>query len=219
MCVQIAQSWSEALRRTLRRVYDPTTRTPVPWLLSGDAALALQGVHTDPEVIEFRAMSQYATAYFAQFMKPYQAPANRATIVYRRGSNVPPSDKWRSNVHQGIVAWSNGGRAQWLGRWQVDSACVQICYAQTAQADPIGVARKAAVKRVSFEGMSVAVVPLECLLADSALRNDAQLTHRILHTMRACGYDADLLRLALDELPAGRATRILRLLDLSLIAG
>lgn len=219
MCVPTSSRWAQALQRTLSRVYDATTRTPVPWFLSGDAALSVQGVAIDPEVIEFRAISQYATAYFAQFMKPYEPSPNAATIVYRRGGNLAPSDNWRSNLHQRIVAWSGGGRASWLGRWMVDGVAVQVSYLRSIHADPVTLASAAPVKRVHFDGLEVPVVPLECLLAGSALRSEAQLTHRILHTMRDSGYDPELLRQSLDVLPADRALRLMRLLDLNLIAG
>lgn len=219
MCVPMTSRWAQALKRTLQRVYDPTTRTPVPWFLSGDAALAVQGVPVDPEIIEFRANSQYAAAYFSQFMKPYEPSANAATIVYRRGGNVAPSEKWRSNLHQRLVAWSSGGRACWLGRWVVDGVTVQVSYLRTIHADPISLVTATAVRRAHFDGKEVPVVPLECMLADSALRSEAPLTHRILHTMRDCGYDPDLLREALDVVPAERALRLMRLLDLNLVAG
>ena len=111
---------TDALRQTLKRVYDPTTRTPIPWLLTGKAALQIHGVPIEPDTIEFRAISPFATAYFAQLMKPYEAPDTAATIVYRLGGNTPPSSLWRSNVHQRVVAWSSGGRATWLGRWPLD---------------------------------------------------------------------------------------------------
>src|SRR5947209_8586230 len=101
--------WAGALRQTLKRVYDPTTRNPVPWLLSGNAALHLQGVPVEPDTIEFRAISPFAAAYFAQLMRPYEAPDTAATIVYRLGGNMSPSNFWRSNVHQRIVAWSHAG--------------------------------------------------------------------------------------------------------------
>ncbi len=222
MCVPTTSRWAQALQRTLQRVYDPTTRIPVPWFLSGEAALAVQGVPVvpvDPEIIEFRAISQYAAAYFSQFMKPYEPSANAATIIYRRGGNVAPSEKWRSNLHQRIVAWSGGGRACWLGRWVVDGVTVQVSYVRSIHADPISLVNSAPVRRAHFDGKEIAVVPLECMLADSALRSEAPLTQRILHTMRGCGYNADLLRQALDALPAERALRLMRLLDLNLIAG
>src|SRR6059036_2441654 len=111
MCVSRAGRWAETLRHTLERVYEPTTRTPVPWLLAGDAALALQGADADPASIEFRAISPFAVAYFSAFMKQCEAPANAATIIYKRGDSIPPSEHWRSNVHQRIVAWSTESAA------------------------------------------------------------------------------------------------------------
>ena len=222
MCVTRTGRWAESLRHTLRRVYDPTTRTPVPWLLSGDAALALQGVDVEPDMIEFRAISPFAAAYFAQFMKPYEVPANKATIIYRRGGNVPPSESWHSNVHQRIVAWSHAGRACWFGRWLVDGATVQVSYERSIYSDPVAqaVRPEAEVRRASFEGnLDVAVVPIEFLLAESAATNDTQFTRRILHAMRSCGYSTDLLRSALDLLPSEKASRLTRLLEFSLVAG
>src|SRR5437868_5893499 len=104
MCLAKNGHWTEGLREALRRVYDPTTRVPVPWLLCGDAALALQGVPVEPYIVEFRAISAVATAYFAQLMRPHEAPIHSAVVVYRRGGNMAPSENWRSNVHQRIVA-------------------------------------------------------------------------------------------------------------------
>src|SRR5829696_306306 len=124
MCVPRMSRWTESLRHILHRVYEPTTRTPVPWILSGKAALALQGVDLDPDVVEFRAISPFAVAYFSAFMKSYEVPANAATVIYRRGGDVPPSEGWRSNVHQRIVAWGYGEHAWWLGRWNVEGLSV-----------------------------------------------------------------------------------------------
>ena len=211
--------WADALRQTLNRVHDPTTRTPVPWLLSGEAALAVQGVNVEPEIIEFRAISQYAVAYFAQFMKPYEAPANTATIVYRRGGNLPPSEHWRSNIHQRVVGWSVGGTARWLGRWHVAGTIVQVCYIKSIHPDPITLSLRAPVRRAHFAGAEVAVVPFEYLLADSALRGQAGLTPRILHAMRTGGYDLQQLRKAVDVLPSDKGSRLLRSLEFSLVAG
>jgi hypothetical protein len=212
-------AWPEGLREVLRRVYDPTTRVPVPWLLSGDAALALQGVTIEPDTIEFRATSAVATAYFAQFMRPHELPVHRAVVVYRRGSNVAPSEGWRSNIHQRVVAWSVGGKATWLGRWQVDERLVQVSYVRSIHADPTALAFRAPIRRVPFDGMEVAVVPLEFLLAESALRNDTQLTHRILHAMRTRGYSQADLETALGVLPSEKASRLSRLVEFSLVAG
>ena len=220
MFVSPTAPWAEDLRRTLRRVYDPTTRTPVPWLLSGEAALNLQGVHEAPDMIEFRAISQYAVAYFSQFMKPYELPANSVTVVYRQGGNNPPSDNWRSNVHQRIVAWSGGGRACWLGRWTVGQTTVQVSFIRSMHADPTTLALQSKEpRRARFDNMDVPVTPIEFLLAESAQQNNTQLTHRILHAMRSCGYSHDNLRAALDVISTDKANRLLRLLDLSLVAG
>jgi hypothetical protein len=152
-------------------------------------------------------------------MRPYEASAHAATIVYRRGGNVAPSEKWRSNVHQRIVAWSGGGRACWLGRWQVDDMTVQVCFKYGIHADPVALASKAATRRVRFGSTDVAVVPIEYLLAESALRNQAQLTQRILHTMRSHGHDPAELERALSVLPSDKASRLSRLLEFSLVAG
>jgi hypothetical protein len=212
-------AWTEGLRETLHRVYDPTTRVPVPWLLSGDAALALQGVVIEPETVEFRATSAVAAAYFAQFMRLHELPIHRAVVVYRRGSNVAPSETWRSNIHQRVVAWSVGGKATWLGRWQVGERLVQVSYVRSIHADPTALAFRAPIRRISFEGMEVAVVPLEFLLGEAALRNDTQLTHRILHVMRTRGYSQSDLETALGVLPSDKASRLSRLVEFSLVAG
>jgi hypothetical protein len=191
---------------------------PVPWLLAGDAALALQGVNVEPEVLEFRTISPVAAAYFAQFMRPYELPAHVATIVYRRGGNLAPSDNWRSNIHQRVVAWSGGGRATWLGRWNVGDMTVQASHILTIHADPVALALKAKLRRARFDKTDVAVVPIEYLLAEAALRNQTQLTHRILHAMRQGGYDQLELENALSVLPAEKASRLSRLVEFSLIA-
>ncbi|MDQ3929790.1 MAG: hypothetical protein M3328_11685 [Chloroflexota bacterium] len=209
----------EALRQALDRVYDPTTRTPVPWLLSGEAAMALQGVNIEPTGVEFRAMSQYATGYFAQLMKPFEAGPNTATLVYRMGGNTAPSDIWRSNVHQRIVAWSVGGRATWLGRWLVDGVTVQISYVRSIKADPTARAVRSHIARAPFEGMSVPVVPLEFLLAQADLKNNTHLTHRVLHALRARGYSPNTLQSALECISRERASRLSRLLEINLVAG
>src|SRR5256885_518992 len=120
MCVPKSAEWLDTLRLILGRVYEPTTRQPVPWLISGEAALALQGVDIEPELIELRAVSPFAVAYFSGFMRSYEAQANGATIIYRRGGVTPPSEGWRSNVHQRIVAWVAGDQSYWFGRWNVN---------------------------------------------------------------------------------------------------
>ncbi|MEA2572706.1 MAG: hypothetical protein QOH93_4 [Chloroflexia bacterium] len=209
----------EALRQTLDRVYDPTTRTPVPWLLSGEAAMALQGVNVEPGSLEFRAMSQYATGYFAQLMKPYEAGPNTVTLVYRVGGNTAPSEIWRSNIHQRIVAWSVGGRATWLGRWFVDGLTVQISYVRSVKADPTAQAVRNHISHVPFEGLSVPVVPLEFLLAQADLKNNTQLTHRVLHALRARGANPNALQSALECISRERASRLSRLLEINLVAG
>lgn len=218
MSMPSTRSWADALRQTLKRVYDPTTRVPVPWLLGGDAALFLQGVvGIEPQSIEFRAISPFAAAYFAQLMKIYEAPDTAATIVYRLGGNASPSELWRSNVHQRIVAWSAGGRATWLGRWPVSNTTVQVSYVRSVQPDPGGFALKAATQKIRWEGMDVAVIPLTYALAEAALRNDTEKTQRIMHTLRTSGYDPEELRRALAPVPLERASRIMRSLEFSIL--
>ena len=213
-----SRGWADALRHTLKRVYDPTTRVPVPWLLAGDAALFLQGVAgIEPETLEFRAISPFAAAYFAQLMKLYEAPDTAATIVYRLGGNTAPSDIWRSNVHQRVVAWSVGGRATWLGRWPIGHTNVQVSYVRSVHADPVGLSLKAAARKVRWEGMDVAVVPLTFSLAEAALRNDTEKMHRIMHTLRTSGYDVEELRRALSPLPPEKSSRIMRSLEFSIL--
>src|SRR5437762_1004747 len=51
MSVPLSRRWAEALRLVLKRVYDPTTRVPVPWYLSGETSLNLQGVSIDPDPV------------------------------------------------------------------------------------------------------------------------------------------------------------------------
>ncbi len=210
---------SEGLRETLLRVYDPTTRTPVPWLLTGRAAMALQGANVDPAGLEFRAMSQYAVMYFAQLMRPFEAGPNTANIVYPPGGNCAPSDTWRSNVHQRLVAWSAGGKATWLGRWHVEGVEVQVTYIRNVKHDPVSQAVRSSGERVPFEGKEVAVVPLEYLLAESGLKNDVQLTHRLLHAIRAQGCNPAVLQTALGCIPHEKASRLSRLLEINLVAG
>ena len=219
MFTQRIGRWAEVLRHSLDRVYEPTTRTPVPWFLSGDAALALHGVDVDPSAIEYRAISPFAVAYFAGFMRHYEIPANATTIIYRRGGNFAPSESWRSNVHQRIVAWSAEDYSCWLGRWNMDSFPVQILYARGVPGDPLANMTRDDIRRVHFEGMDVAVAPLEFLLADSAARNEPQITNRILHALRYSRYDADMLNRAMDTLPTDKAMRLLRLLEIRLVAG
>lgn len=219
MCVMRNGRWAEALRQTLPRVYDPTTRNPVPWLLAGEAAMAVQGVNIDPGVIEFRAMSQYAVIYFAQLMKPYEVGPNSATLVYRPGGNATPSDFWRSNIHQRVVAWSVGGKATWLGRWHVGGVTVQVSYVKSRRPDPTAQAVRAHTQRVPFEGSDVAVVSLEYLLADSGLKNNTPATHRILHVLRSRGHDPAILQSALGSIPQEKATRLSRLMEINLVAG
>ena len=217
MSIPSSRGWADDLRQTLKRVYDPTTRVPVPWLLTGDAALFLQGVTVEPEALEFRAISPFATAYFAQLMKLYEAPDTAATIVYRLGGNTAPSDLWRSNVHQRVVAWSVGGRATWLGRWPLGNLNVQVSYVRSVHPDPVGLCLKSAAHKVRWEGMDVAVVPLEYALAETALRADTEKTQRIMHALRTSGYHADQLRRALSPLPLEKASRIMRSLEFTIL--
>jgi hypothetical protein len=219
MYVQRIGRWAEALRHSLHRVYEPTTRTPVPWMLSGEAALALQGVDVEPTIVEFRAISAFAVAYFSGFMRHYEVPANAATVIYRRGGSDAPSEGWRSNVHQRIVAWSREDYACWLGRWNVDGFAVQVSYARGAEGDPVTEVDREDMRRVHFDGMEVPVVPLEFLLADSAARSQPQTTNRILHVLRCSGYDTGTLNRAMDALPSDKAMRLLRLLEIRLVAG
>lgn len=219
MCVPKTGGWADSLRTALSRVYEPTTRQPVPWLLSGDAALALQGVDIEPDVIEFRAASPFAAAYFSAFMKSYELPANSTTVIYRRGGITPPSESWRSNVHQSLVAWVAGDEAYWYGRWNVQGLSVQVLHARGVENDPIAAMDPGDVTRVHFEGMDIAVVPLEVLLADSALRGQQQVTNRILQALRSSGYRSDTLSRALDLLPFDKASRLMRLLEFRLVAG
>jgi hypothetical protein len=221
MSIPSGRRWAEALRLTLRRVYDPTTRMPVPWLLVGDAALNLQGVRVEPQdIIEFRAISPFAAAYFAQLMRPHEAPETQATIVYRRGGNVPPSDTWRSNIHQRVVAWSLGGKATWLGRWVVDDVTVQVSYVRSVHADPVSMslARRDEPRRVRFENMDLAVVPLEHLLVEAVHRNQTEQSHRIMSVLRAAGYDNHLLRRAASTLPEEKSGRLVRLLEFNVVS-
>lgn len=219
MCISRVGRWTDSLRLALRQVHEPTTRRPIPWLLTGEAALALQGVDVEPATVAFRASSPYAVAYFAGFMRPYEVPANAATVIYRRGGNVGPSESWRSNVHQRIVAWSNDIMACWFGRWNVEGFPVEVLHARGSQVDPLAGLSPDDVSRVRYEGLDVAAVPVEFLLAESVARNENQATNRILHSMRSSGYNPEVLERALDVLPGEKASRLLRLLEIRLVAG
>ena len=219
MCLSRNIRWADTLRHAVRRVYEPTTRVPVPWLLTGEAALALQGVELEPNIIEFRAMSPFAVAYFSGFMKAYEVPANAATVIYKRGGSSAPSEHWRSNVHQRVVAWGGDDQASWLGRWNLDGIAVQVFHTRGVRYDPLSHIEQEAISRVRFEGMDLPVAPLEFLLAESATHGPAQTTNRILHTLRGSGYDADILNKALGAVPSDKASRLLRLLEIHLVAG
>jgi hypothetical protein len=219
MCLSRNIRWADTLRHTLRRVYEPTTRLPVPWLLTGEAALALQGVDLEPNLIEFRAISPFAVAYFSGFMKAYEAPANSATVIYKRGGTSAPSEHWRSNVHQRVVAWALGDSASWLGRWNVDGFAVQVSHARGVRFDPLAQIEQEEISRVRFEGMDLPVAPLEFLLAESTTHTQPQTTNRILHALRGSGYDPNILGKALDAVPSDKASRLLRLLEIHLVAG
>jgi hypothetical protein len=75
------------------------------------------------------------------------------------------------------------------------------------------------MRRVQFDGMDVAVVPVEFMLASSDLEGNQQATNRILHALRTASYDAETLQRALSMLPSERAMRLLRLLEIRLVAG
>lgn len=218
MSVPLSRRWAEALRSTLKRVYDPTTRVPVPWFLTGEAALNLQGVNIEPDLIEFRAISPFAAAYFAQLMRPYEASDTAATIVYRLGGNMAPSESWRSNVHQRIVAWSVGGRATWLGRWPVGGTTVQVTYLRSVHPDPVALALKAETRRARFENFDLPVIPLEYALAEASLKSQLELSQRILHAMRIMGHSPSDLQYAVTQLPQEKANRIQRLLEFNVIS-
>lgn len=219
MCVPKSAQWVDALRVTLGKVYEPTTRQPVPWLLSGEAALALQGVDIEPERIEFRAVSPFAAAYFSSFMRAYESPANGATIIYKRGGITPPSEGWRSNVHQRIVAWNAGDQSYWFGRWNVEGETVQVLHIRGLDTDPVSQVTPTEIRHLHFHDMAVAVVPIEVLLAESVIRGQQHLTNRVLQTLRSSGYSPETLSRALDFLPYDKASRLLRLLEIRLVAG
>ena len=75
----------------------------------------------------------------------------------------------------------------------------------------------AKTRRASLGGREVAIVPIEYLLAESALCNDTPLTRRILHAMRNSGYDPGVLKAALQVLPSERASHLSRLAEFSLL--
>jgi hypothetical protein len=158
-------------------------------------------------------------AYFAGFLKPYETQANAATVIYRRGGDQAPSPSWRSNVHQPIVAWSANGEASWFGRWAIEGMPVEVLYARAAGAEPVAQVPPEDVRRVYYQGMDVAVAPVEYLLAQSAWHNHQQDSNRILHAMRALGHDPGVMQRALATLSEERATRLLRLLEIRLVAG
>jgi hypothetical protein len=113
-----------------------------------------------------------------------------------------------------------GGRATWLGRWFVDGVTVQISYVRSVKADPTARAVvRNHIARVPFEGLSVPVVPLEFLLAQADLKNNTQLTHRVLHALRARGHNPNTLQSALECISRERASRLSRLLEINLVAG
>jgi hypothetical protein len=84
-------------------------------------------------------------------------------------------------------------------------------------ADPVGLCLKAAIRRVRWEGLDVAVVPLPYALADASLRADTEKMHRIMHVLRTTGYDAEELRRALSPLPVEKGSRIMRSLEFSIL--
>src|SRR5436190_16999408 len=219
MCLSRNIRWADSLRNTLHRVYEPTTRAPIPWFLSGEVGLALQGVDIDPNQIEFRAISPFAVAYFAGFMKAYEVPANATTIIYKRGGDLAPSEHWRSNVHQRVVAWGVDDQAMWLGRWNVDGLPVEVLHARGVAQDPLSLMTSEDIRMTHFDGMEVAVAPIEYLLAGSAIHGQIQNTNRILHALRNSGYDPDILNRALDTVPRDKASHLLRLLEIHLVAG
>ena len=122
-------------------------------------------------------------------------------------------------MHQRIVAWSAGEQSCWFGRWNVDGFPLEVLHAQGVYGDTLSALSRDHIRRVYFEGMSVAVAPLEYLLADSVRQNQTPLTNRILHALRSTGYDADILNRALDLLPTEKAFRLQRLLEIRLVAG
>jgi hypothetical protein len=139
--------------------------------------------------------------------------------VYRRGGNIPPSDNWRSNFHQRVVAWSLGGKATWLGRWVVDNMTVQVSYVRSVHPDPVAMAlaSKSEPRRVRFENMDVAAVSLEHLLVESVQRNQTEQSQRIMSALRTGGYNEQILRRAASSLPEEKSSRIVRLLEFNVM--
>src|SRR5438477_398872 len=73
--------------------------------------------------------------------------------------------------------------------------------------------------RIPVPWMLTGEAALEFLLADSAARSQSQTTNRILHALRCSDYDTDTLSRAMDALPSDKALRLLRLLEIRLVAG
>ena len=200
-------SWQSVLEKVASLAEPALERPETRWTVVGSVATALQGCEVVPRDIDLLAMEPAGVFRFVELMAPY-TPA--------RCENLQSHDDWHSSQEEPVSEGPDDYGFYWyFARWFIDSVKVEIAHlvgpeGMKTSAEGMGIWEAGPeiwshIRRVSFRGHQVPVVPLEIQLEMSLRRGLDERVAAILSVLRREGYDEALVQQALSESHRGIA--------------
>jgi hypothetical protein len=194
-------AWQDALRTVLEHVHDPAEKEGLAWAVVGSTATALQGCRVVPHDLDLLTREPASVSRFAELLAPFEA-AESTESFFLSTRAVP------------VFAGPMGGMDWHFGRWMIGGLSVEVAHIAAPERHPAlqgdgvwecGPAIWPHIRRASFEGYSVPVVPVEIQVQANLARGHTESGENLLRRVeeiarvfRANGYDRALLDWALS---------------------
>jgi hypothetical protein len=206
-------AWQDTLRSVLEDVYDPLENERVAWVVVGSTATALQGCGVTPHDLDLLTQEPASVSRFAELLAPFAA-AESSESFFLSTRAVP--------VYVGPM----GGMDWHFGRWMIGGLSVEVAHIAAPEGHPAlqgdgvwecGPAIWPHIRRASFEGYSVPVVPLEIQVQANFVRGHTESGENLLcrveeiaRAFREGGYDRALLEWAMDAAHLARFDEVMQ---------
>lgn len=192
-------SWQIALKKLVGSAPSSFSGDEPPWAVIGSVASALQGCFISPRDIDLLAREPDEVYRFAELMSIHTPP---------RCDYPPGHEKWLSSEETPLSVGPDDYGFVWhFARWKVTGVKVEMAHILAPEGFPTsedgggiweaGPEIWPHLRKASFAGYAVPVVPLEIQLETSLSRGLGERATEIASVLRRDGCDCELVRKAL----------------------
>jgi hypothetical protein len=196
------KGWEEALYVFLDETYDLLEDNEIEWAIIGSVATYLQKCRITPKDLDILVKDPKSVYFISELLKEFRDEKSIESFLDESDEEIWFSSKTKlvdESVDQSGFKWV-------FARYLIDNTQIEIAHITAPkdfkmwtegiwEADP-GIWPH--IKKISYIGAEIPVVPLEIQLETSLCRGFNDRVDHIISVMKEKGYNEDLLKKALD---------------------